>query len=165
MCDWDVYLYARSGPLVICDRAGGPSRQCSSEGDVGRGSTRHAGGCSVQMLHGTAQCALRPCSQSHVPATPFPEVDPRTAWAFLRSGACLMRATSLLGLASGLEGKTHNVGEFLRNKKEMPQGCGKFFQKKKALIGAPWPQRGNHTPFPLHRGPGPWALWKPLGFW
>lgn len=165
MCDWDVYLYARSGPLVICDRAGGPSRQCSSEGDVGRGSTRHAGGCSVQMLHGTAQCALGPCSQSHVPATPFPEVDPRTAWAFLRSGACLMRATSLLGLASGLEGKTHNVGEFLRNKKEMPQGCGKFFQKKKALIGAPWPQRGNHTPFPLHRGPGPWALWKPLGFW
>lgn len=42
---------------------------------------------------------------------------------------CLMRATSVLCLASGLAGKTHNVGGFLRKKKEIPQGCGKILQE------------------------------------
>lgn len=66
-----------------------------------------------------------------------------------------MRATSVLCLASVLESQFHNVGEFLRNRKEIPQGCGKFFQSKKASVDAMWPQRRNKCPFPLHWGPGP----------
>lgn len=38
----------------------------------------------------------------------------------MMSGVCLMHATSVQRLASVLEGKIHNVGEFLKNKKEIP---------------------------------------------
>lgn len=137
---------------MIRDRAGGPSRESSWEVDVDRKSTSPTRGCSMQMLCGTVHAPRATCL-----LTPSPEVDPHSACVFMRSGVCLMRATSVLCLASGLAGETHNVGEFLRNKKEIPQGCGKFFKNKKALIDAPWPQRGNDLSFPLHRGPGPWG--------
>lgn len=56
---WDVYLYALSGHLMICDGAGGPSRESGWEADMNRKSTSHVGDSSMQMLCGTAQPASR----------------------------------------------------------------------------------------------------------
>lgn len=124
---WAVCLHVYPGPLMMCGRAGG---------NPGSPAWRLMSTERAWAMPGAApcRCCMGKC---------------------LMCGVCLMRATSVLCLAAVLEGKLHNVGEFLRNQKEIPQGCRKFFKNKKALTDAVWPQSGHKHLFPLPWGPGP----------